>query len=97
MSMSMTLGAEFRSTGLPLYIGLISLVIGTAFAALVIYLSYRFAGALTRTLGETGTIVFLRLASFILLCIGIQIAWEGVAALVQTVNNAPAAAGPLSP
>jgi small neutral amino acid transporter SnatA (MarC family) len=59
------------------YIGLIALPIGAALAAAVIFLSYRFAGALTRTLGETGTIVFLRLSSFILLCIGIQIGWEG--------------------
>jgi multiple antibiotic resistance protein len=73
--MSMTLGAEFHGSNLPLYIGLIALLIGAALVAVVIYLSYRFAGALTRTLGETGTIVFLRLASFILLCIGIQIAW----------------------
>jgi multiple antibiotic resistance protein len=87
ISMSMTLGAEFGGTHLPLYIGLIALVIGAALAAAVIYLSYRFAGALTRTLGETGTIVFLRLASFILLCIGIQIGWDGVSDLIQSLHT----------
>jgi multiple antibiotic resistance protein len=86
ISMSMTLGAEFHGSKLPLYIGIIALVIGAALAAAVIYLSYRFAGALTRTLGETGTIVFLRLASFILLCIGIQIGWEGLADLIQSLR-----------
>jgi multiple antibiotic resistance protein len=86
ISMSMTLGAEFHGSKLPLYIGLIALLIGAALAAAVIYLSYRFAGALTRTLGETGTIVFLRLASFILLCIGIQIAWGGLADLIQSLR-----------
>jgi multiple antibiotic resistance protein len=87
ISMSMTLGAEFHGSHLPLYIGFIALVIGAALAAAVIYLSYRFAGALTRTLGETGTIVFLRLASFVLLCIGIQIAWEGLAELIQSLRT----------
>jgi multiple antibiotic resistance protein len=87
ISMSMTLGAEFHGSKLPLYIGVVALVIGAALAAAVIYLSYRFAGALTRTLGETGTIVFLRLASFILLCIGIQIAWEGLADLIQSLRR----------
>lgn len=87
ISMSMTLGAEFHGTHLPLFVGLIALVVGTALAAAVIYLSYRFAGALTRTLGETGTIVFLRLASFILLCIGIQIGWEGLADLIQSLHT----------
>jgi multiple antibiotic resistance protein len=86
ISMSMTLGAEFRGSNLPLYLGLIALVIGAALAAAVIYLSYRFAGALTRTLGEAGTIVFLRLASFILLCIGIQIGWGGLADLIQSLR-----------
>jgi multiple antibiotic resistance protein len=87
ISMSMTLGAEFHGTHLPALVGLIALVIGAALAAIVIYLSYRFAGALTRTLGETGTIVFLRLTSFILLCIGIQIGWEGVADLIQSLHT----------
>ena len=87
ISMSMTLGTEFGGTHLPTYIGLIALVIGTALAAAVIFLSYRFAGALIRTLGETGTIVFLRLSSFILLCIGIQIGWEGLSYLIQSLHG----------
>jgi multiple antibiotic resistance protein len=87
ISMSMTLGAEFGGTHLPTYIGLIALAIGTALAAAVIFLSYRFASALTRTLGETGTIVFLRLSSFILLCIGIQIGWEGLSYLFQSLHD----------
>jgi len=66
---------------------LIALAVGSAFAAAVIYLSYRFAGALTRTLGETGTIVFLRLSSFILLCIGIQIGWGGLSELIQSLHT----------
>jgi multiple antibiotic resistance protein len=86
ISMSMTLGAEFHGSNLPLYIGLVALVIGATLAAAVIYLSYPFAGTLTRTLGETGTIIFLRLASFILLCIGIQIAWGGLADLIRSLN-----------
>jgi len=87
ISMSVTLGAEFGGTHLPTYIGLIALAVGSAFAAAVIYLSYRFAGALTRTLGETGTIVFLRLSSFILLCIGIQIGWGGLSELIQSLHT----------
>jgi multiple antibiotic resistance protein len=85
--MSMTLGAEFGASKAPLYLGLTALLVGAIFASLVIYLSYRFADVLTRALGETGTIVFLRLASFILLCIGIQIAWEGVSALIRSLKD----------
>jgi multiple antibiotic resistance protein len=87
VSMSMTLGAQFGASKIPLYVGLTALAIGAVFAALVIYFSYRFAGVLTRTLGETGTIVFLRLASFILLCIGIQIGWAGVSGLIESLKK----------
>ena len=87
ISVSMSLGAEFHTKRLPVLVGLVALVLGTALAAAVIYLSYRFAGALVRTLGETGTIVFLRLASFILLCIGIQIGWTGISELIQSLHT----------
>ena len=87
ISVSMSLSAEFRTKQLPILVGIIALVVGTTLAAAVIYLSYRFAGALVRTLGESGTIVFLRLASFILLCIGIQIGWHGISDLIQSLHT----------
>jgi multiple antibiotic resistance protein len=36
-------------------------------------------------LGETGTDVITRLSSFLLLCIGVQIMWNGMSALLPTV------------
>jgi len=38
---------------------------------------------LIAVLGEAGTTVFLRLSSFILLCIGVSIIWSGLVDLVQ--------------
>ena len=35
-----------------------------------------------RALGPTGTSVLLRLSAFILLCIGVQITWNGASALL---------------
>ena len=57
-------------------------VIGATLTTLVIYASYLFAGPLLRRLGALGTIVLMRLAAFILLCIGIEILWSGVAELL---------------
>ena len=51
--------------------------------SLTVFLSYRFSSRLIAYLGETGTVVFLRLSSFILLCIGVAIIWSGVVDLVQ--------------
>ena len=51
------------------------------FIALTIYLSYAWSERLERLLGESAINVFLRLSSFILLCIGVQILANGVKAL----------------
>jgi multiple antibiotic resistance protein len=56
-------------------------VAGLAAIALTIYISYRFADAVERLLGRSGTNVFVRLSAFILLCIGVQIMWNGFTAL----------------
>lgn len=56
--------------------------------AVLVYLAFRYAERLLRPLGEAGTIVFLRLAAFILLCLGVQIIWEGVSGLLGPLLNA---------
>ena len=50
--------------------------------AIAIFFSLRYADAIIRRLGPTGTAVMLRLSAFILLCIGVQIIWNGVSALL---------------
>src|SRR5262249_4104668 len=60
----------------------IALLGGAATAGLLaigatIFLCYRFAERITSGLGERGTSVLARLSAFILLCIGIQIIWNG--------------------
>lgn len=45
------------------------------------------AERLTRAIGPTGTQVLLRFSAFILLRIGVQIVWSGVAALLATVPS----------
>jgi multiple antibiotic resistance protein len=50
---------------------------GLAAIAVTIYLCYRFAHKISAVLGPRGTNVMMRLSAFILLCIGIQILWEG--------------------
>jgi len=79
MSVAITLGAQRPRVG-----GLEQLLIVAAGAgagmvalAVTIYLSYRFAQYLTSALGPTGASVLIRLSAFILVCIGIQIIWEG--------------------
>lgn len=63
------------------------MLLGSVLIAASIYLSYRFAESLGRALGESAMNVIIRLSSFILVCIGVQILWNGVSALLKTVMS----------
>jgi multiple antibiotic resistance protein len=51
----------------------------------VMFVAFRYAQRLLRPLGETGTLVFLRLSAFILLCLGVQIMWDGLSELLRSL------------
>jgi len=72
-------GSEWRWT---LIVGML---LGSALISVAIYLSYRFAERLGRALGDSAMNVTIRLSSFILVCIGVQILWNGLSALLRTV------------
>jgi multiple antibiotic resistance protein len=83
ISIAITLGARAQRSGARTLGELLAALVGALIASLTVFLSYRFASKLIAYLGETGTVVFLRLSSFILLCIGVSIIWSGVVELVQ--------------
>ncbi|MBK9360978.1 MAG: NAAT family transporter [Rubrivivax sp.] len=60
-------------------------VLALAVIAALLFLAFRYAQRLLQPLGETGTIVFLRLSAFILLCLGVQIVWDGVSELLRSL------------
>ncbi|MDM0011918.1 MarC family protein [Variovorax sp. J22P168] len=53
-------------------------VLGLVAIGLLVYLAFRYAQQLLKPLGEVGTLIFLRLSAFILLCLGVQIIWDGL-------------------
>ena len=83
VSIAITLGARAQARGANTARELIANLIGVVIVSLTVFLSYRFASRLIASLGETGTAVFLRLSSFILLCVGVAIIWSGLVDLVQ--------------
>ncbi|MFZ5789934.1 MAG: MarC family protein [Pseudomonadota bacterium] len=82
ISVAITLGSQ-RPAGDLTHLALIgaAAIAGIAAVAATIYVCYRFAENITATLGEHGTNVLVRLSAFILLCIGVQIIWNGWSAL----------------
>ena len=78
LSVAVTLGANASGRLAPV---LVASLLAAVFIALTIYLSYAWSERLERLLGESAINVFLRLSSFLLLCIGVQILANGVKAL----------------
>jgi multiple antibiotic resistance protein len=58
-------------------------LLGLALIAISIFLCYGFADRLARIVGATGMTVILQLSSFFLVCIGVQIVWNGIKALLS--------------
>jgi len=82
MSVALTLGAHTGGT-LRSEIGTaVANTIGIAIVALSVYLCYRYGEAIARRVGRTATVVVLRLSAFLLLCIGVHIAWSGTESLL---------------
>lgn len=84
ISVALTLGATEMHRNPVLR--LIPALVGPALVAISVFLSYRFAERLAHLLGETVMNVIVRLSAFILLCIGVQIVWEGVRTLVNSAH-----------
>lgn len=84
ISVAIAVGANWAGNKLTDWPAAASVVIGPAAIAIAIYLSYRFADAIARLLGATAMNALIRLSSFILLCIGVQIFWNGFSALLRS-------------
>ncbi len=86
ISVAITLGANEPHQ---LRVGLLALLaaaIGSAFVALTVYLCYGFADRLAALVGPTGMNVVARLSSFLLVCIGVQIFWNGASKLLNSLR-----------
>jgi multiple antibiotic resistance protein len=85
ISIAITLGANApRSHGFDV-LPVISGLLGSLIIAITVFLCYASAERIARLVGPTGMSVILRLSSFLLVCIGVQIMWNGVNVLLTSV------------
>ncbi|HXX47526.1 MAG TPA: MarC family protein, partial [Myxococcota bacterium] len=82
ISVAITLGANPEHGARALAVTAAAHLVGVLFIAVSVYLCYRYAEPMVRRLGPVGTGVIIRLSAFILLCIGVQICWNGVHSLL---------------
>lgn len=91
ISVAITLGAhlpaELRTDSIFSPKVLIAALVGVAVVCFIVYICYRYAAAAERLLGTAGTSVVMRLSSFILMCIGVQIVATGIKAYLATIRH----------
>jgi multiple antibiotic resistance protein len=86
ISIAITLGANATHRyGVHLLL-VVAALLAAAALSISIYLCYAFSDRLARALGATAMNVIVRLSSFLLVCIGVQIMWNGISALLASVQ-----------
>jgi multiple antibiotic resistance protein len=86
ISVAITLGANStRHYGFSI-LPMLAALIAMGVIAISIFICYGFADGLARVLGKTGMTVIIRLSAFLLVCIGVQIMWNGISALLSSVT-----------
>jgi multiple antibiotic resistance protein len=91
ISVAVTLGAhlppELHESSLFSPRVLIAAIVGIVLICLIIYFCYLYARKAEELLGRSGTSMVMRLSSFILLCIGVQIICTGLKAYIATIGK----------
>jgi multiple antibiotic resistance protein len=85
ISVAITLGANEPHHLGPNVWAILAAVVGSAIVAVSIFLCYGFSDRLAQVLGDNAMNVIMRLSSFLLVCIGVQILWNGASALLRTI------------
>jgi multiple antibiotic resistance protein len=89
ISVAIALGANRSADVRSLLMTGIGHALGILMIAASVYICYLYARHIASRLGETGRSAVIRLSAFIVLCIGVQIAWNGINALL--VSTFPSA------
>jgi len=86
ISVAITLGANAtRHYGFHV-LTILAALVAMSMIAVSIVLCYGFADRLARLLGKASMIVIVRLSAFLLVCIGVQIVWNGTTALLSSLH-----------
>jgi multiple antibiotic resistance protein len=90
IAVAVTLGSNLHEEAhLQLILGSLAALIGVLLIGVTIYLCYAYADRLERLLGPNGTSIVIRLSAFILVCIGIQIMFNGLEDFYHYLLTAP--------
>jgi multiple antibiotic resistance protein len=97
IAVAITLGANHAHGVERVLVGFIAATCAVGLIAVSVWLAYRYATRVGLWLGHSRTMVVLRLSAFIMLCIGVEIAWNGARALLSELPLATAPAAVATP
>lgn len=86
ISVAITLGANAARRHALHPLTILTALVGFALIALSIFRCYGFADRPARTVGRSATMVITKLSSFLLVRIGVQIAWNGIKELLESAT-----------
>jgi multiple antibiotic resistance protein len=87
ISVAITVGVSHADNINSVVVKLVAAVIGSALIALIVLLTYRSAWRLSSLVGQQWMGIVVRLSAFIVLCIGVQIVWNGMQALAAEMRS----------
>jgi multiple antibiotic resistance protein len=87
ISVAITLGANAPHHLGGNLLAILAAGIGSVLIAITIYLCYAFADRLGAIVGPSGMNVVLKLSAFLLVCIGVQIMWNGASQLLSSLPS----------
>lgn len=88
IAVALTLGSNVHEeTHLRFILTALAAVLGIIGIGITVFLCYRYSDELQRLLGPTGTSILIRLSAFILVCIGIQIMFNGLHGFSLVIAN----------
>jgi multiple antibiotic resistance protein len=85
ISVAISLGAN-RPRGFHLLEFFVETLAAVALLSLLVYVFYRYSAKLAGFIGATGTTIVVRLSAFLLLCIGVQVFWNGASELLGSLS-----------
>lgn len=86
IAVAVTVGANHAHSVEFITVNIFAATIGSVLMALTIFFVYRFARRVSTWIGHTGMVVVVRLSAFIVVCIGVQISWNGIKGLLAEIG-----------
>jgi multiple antibiotic resistance protein len=83
--LTLTAHASVKRGVIDNFIAHLGIFLAVAFLSLTVYICYRYAPKITARISPHTAHGILRIIAFVLLCIGVQITWNGLETLIKTV------------